>query len=56
MIIKNKLEDYTGVRYEKQTDLMLVNELREELRAVLVEKGYLLEKDGLKTNMILQRY
>ena len=51
-----KLEDYTGVRYEKQTDLMLVNELREELRAVLVEKGYLLEKDGLKTNMILQRY
>lgn len=51
-----KLEDYTGVRYEKQTDLMLVNKLREELRAVLVEKGYLLEKDGLKTNMILQRY
>ena len=51
-----KLEDYTGVRYEKQTDLMLVNELREELRAVLVEKQYLLEKDGLKTNMILQRY
>lgn len=51
-----KLEDYTGVRYEKQTDLMLVNELREEVRAVLVEKGYLLEKDGLKTNMILQRY
>ena len=51
-----KLEDYTGVRYEKQTDLMLVNELREELRAVLVEKGYLLEKDGLKTNMILERY
>ena len=54
--ISFKLEDYTGVRYEKQTDLMLVNELREELRAVLVEKGYLLEKDGLKTNMILQRY
>ena len=51
-----KLEDYTGVRYEKQTDLMLVNKLREELRAVLVEKGYLLEKDGLKTNMILERY
>ena len=51
-----KLEDYTGARYEKQTDLMLVNKLREELRAVLVEKGYLLEKDGLKTNMILQRY
>ena len=51
-----KLEDYTGVRYEKQTDLMLVNKLREELKAVLVEKGYLLEKDGLKTNMILQRY
>ena len=51
-----KLEDYTGTRYEKQTDLMLVNKLREELRAVLVEKGYLLEKDGLKTNMILQRY
>ena len=51
-----KLEDYTGVRYEKQTDLMSVNKLREELRAVLVEKGYLLEKDGLKTNMILQRY
>ena len=51
-----KLEDYTGVRYEKQTDLMLVNKLREEVRAVLVEKGYLLEKDGLKTNMILQRY
>ena len=54
--ISFKLEDYTGVRYEKQTDLMLVNKLREELRAVLVEKGYLLEKDGLKTNMILQRY
>ena len=51
-----RLEDYTGVRYEKQTDLMLVNKLREELRAVLVEKGYLLEKDGLKTNMILERY
>ena len=51
-----KLEDYTGARYEKQTDLMLANKLREELRAVLVEKGYLLEKDGLKTNMILQRY
>ena len=51
-----KLEDYTGVRYEKQTDLMLVNKLREELRAVLVEKGYLLEKYRLKTNMILQRY
>lgn len=51
-----KLEDYTGVRYEKQTDLMLVNKLREELRAVLVEKGYLLEKDGLKTTMILERY
>ena len=51
-----KLEDYTGIRYEKQTDLMLVNKLREELRTVLVEKGYLLEKDGLKTNMILQRY
>lgn len=51
-----KLEDYIGERYEKQTDLMLVNKLREELRAVLVEKGYLLEKDGLKTNMILQRY
>ncbi|WP_291626019.1 hypothetical protein [Clostridium sp.] len=51
-----KLEDYTGERYEKQTDLMLVNKLREEVRAVLVEKGYLLEKDGLKTNMILQRY
>ena len=51
-----KLEDYTGARYEKQTDLMLVNKLREELRAVLVEKGYLLEKDGLKTTMVLQRY
>ena len=51
-----KLEDYTGARYEKQTDLKLVNKLREELRAVLVEKEYLLEKDGLKTNMILQRY
>ena len=51
-----KLEDYTGARYEKQTDLMLANKLREELRAILVEKGYLLEKDGLKTNMILQRY
>lgn len=56
MIIKNKPEDYTGARYEKQTDLMLANKLREELRAVLVEKGYLLEKDELKTNMILQRY
>lgn len=56
MIIKNKPEDYTGARYEKQTDLMLVNELREELRAVLVEKQYLLEKDGLKTTMILERY
>lgn len=51
-----KLEDYTGARYEKQTDLMLANKLREELRAVLVEKGYLLEKDGLKTTMVLQRY
>ena len=54
--ISFKLEDYTGIRYEKQTDLMLVNKLREELRAVLVEKGYLLEKDRLKTNIILQRY
>lgn len=51
-----KLEDYTGEIVEDKTDLELVNELRDNLYAKLYDAGYLLEKDGLKTNSILERY
>lgn len=50
-----KLEDYEGEREDK-TDLEIVNELREKLRAKLNEGGYLIERNGLKTNTILERY
>ena len=51
-----KLEDYVGEIVEGKSDLELVNELRDNLYAKLYDAGYLLEKDGLKTNSILQRY
>ena len=51
-----KLEDYAGEIVEGKTDLELVNELRDNLYAKLYDTGYLLEKDGLKTNSILERY
>lgn len=51
-----KLEDYAGEIVEDKTDLELVNELRDTLYAKLYDAGYLLEKDGLKTNSILERY
>ena len=51
-----KLEDYAGEIVEDKTDLELVNELRDNLYAKLYDTGYLLEKDGLKTNSILERY
>lgn len=51
-----KLEDYVGEIVEDKTDLELVNELRETLYNLLYDNGYLLEKDGLKTNSILERY
>lgn len=50
-----KLEDYEGERADK-TDLEIVNELREKLRTKLNEGGYLIERNGLKTNTILERY
>lgn len=50
-----KLEDYEGERVDK-TDLEIVNELREKLRTKLNEGGYLIERNGLKTNTILERY
>lgn len=49
-----KLEDYAEI--VDKTDLELVNELRETLYNLLHDNGYLLEKDGLKTNSILERY
>ena len=51
-----KLEDYAGEIVEGKSDLELVNELRDNLYAKLYDTGYLLEKDGLKTNSILERY
>ena len=51
-----KLEDYAGEIVEGKSDLELVNELRDNLYAKLYDAGYLLEKDGLKTNSILERY
>ena len=51
-----KLEDYVGEIVEGKSDLELVNELRETLYNLLHDNGYLLEKDGLKTNSILERY
>ena len=51
-----KLEDYAGEIVEGKSDLELVNELRETLYNLLHDNGYLLEKDGLKTNSILERY
>ena len=50
-----KLEDYEGER-EGKTDLEIVNELREKLRTKLNEGGYLIERNGLKTNSVLERY
>ena len=50
-----KLEDYEGERADK-TDLEIVNELREKLRTKLNEGGYLIERNGLKTNSVLERY
>ena len=51
-----KLEDYVGEIVEGKSDLELVNELRDNLYAKLYDAGYLLERDGLKTNLILNRY
>ena len=51
-----KLEDYAGEIVEGKSDLELVNELRETLYNLLHDNGYLLEKDGLKTTAVLERY
>ena len=51
-----KLEDYAGEIVEGKSDLQLVNELREVLYNLLHGNGYLLEKDGLKTTAVLERY
>ena len=51
-----KLEDYAGEIIEGKSDLQLVNELRETLYNLLHDNGYLLEKDGLKTTAVLERY
>ena len=51
-----KLEDYVGEIVEGKSDLELVNELRETLYNLLHDNGYLLEKDGLKTTAVLERY
>lgn len=51
-----KLEDYAGEVIEGKSDLELINELRDSLYNKLYDNEYLLEKDGLKTNSILERY
>lgn len=51
-----KLEDYAGEVIKGKSDLQLVNELRETLYNLLHDNGYLLEKDGLKTTAVLERY